>query len=358
VEQNPQNGVIVFGSDVAIDATAVRGTLADAQGLYGFGIIGRPNPETGAPSVIRVARSLADQNRLAGVAVSGSELTLESNVVRGTQLDALGTAVGVVSVSDQSSGLASTMTLRGAAIENNYGAGVSAGGVLSMEGTIVRATLPSPDGHGVGLVVLSEPGGPSTATVFGSRVELNSGGGVGVSGSSLSMEATVVRDTQPDVRGNGGSGIYGLVEADTSTPSVLTLKSSAILSNHYVGVGVYRSSAHMSGCLIADTLPSPSEGFGDGVGIVEVPETLTIIVEHTEIVNSARAGVSAFGSSVSLGATQVRCADFDLDREPSLGVAARFEDLGDNGCGCPASDQRCVPVSAGLDILDAPVPVQ
>jgi hypothetical protein len=149
-----------------------------------------------------------------------------------------------------------------------------------------------------------------------------------------------------------------LVEADTSTPSVLTLKSSAILSNHYVGVGVYRSSAHMSGCLIADTLPSPSEGFGDGVGIVEVPETLTIIVEHTEIVNSARAGVSAFGSSVSLGATQVRCADFDLDREPSLGVAARFEDLGDNGCGCPASDQRCVPVSAGLDILDAPVPVQ
>ena len=71
------------------------------------------------------------------------------------------------------------------------------------------------------------------------------------------------------------------------------------------------------------------------------------------VADSARAGVTNFGSLVSLAGTRVRCAAVDLDGELAGSNDFEFIDGGGNSCGCPAATGSCKVVSAGLAPPDA-----
>jgi hypothetical protein len=54
-----------------------------------------------------------------------------------------------------------------------------------------------------------------------------------------------------------------------------------------------------------------------------------------DIRHAPRAGVSNFGSNMSLGENNIWCAGFPLEVEVFFGTAGVFEDRGGNQCGCP-----------------------
>jgi hypothetical protein len=100
-----------------------------------------------------------------------------------------------------------------------------------------------------------------------------------------------------------------------------------------------------NGNLISGTLARASDGaWGDGIALALSSATLM----NNSIVNSARAGLSNFGSNAALTDTTFQCSAFDLDAETLAGKAAKFEDGGGNLCGCPSATGACVASSSSI----------
>src|SRR5207237_1353573 len=147
IEQSHEDGVFVSGSDATIDATVIRSTLSDAQGKFGRGIGIQDDPETKARANVTVHACLVEQNQAEGVIVCGSDAAIDATVVKG-------------------------MSGRGIDIEDD-------------PATNARANV----------------------TVGACLVEQNHEVGIFVAGSDTTIEATVVRSTQPDTQGESGRGI-------------------------------------------------------------------------------------------------------------------------------------------------------
>ena len=64
--------------------------------------------------------------------------------------------------------------------------------------------------------------------------------------------------------------------------------------------------------------------------------------------DNTRAGVATFSAHVALGQSALACNAFDLDAESDAISPYTFEDLGENGCGCPEPAGNCVAQSVGL----------
>ncbi len=143
------------------------------------------------------------------------------------------------------------------------------------------------------------------------------------------------------VAGNDGGGIvawqspwFGVVH-------------STIQNNCFAGIRMHESTALIQDNLILWTHPRPSDGFfGDGIDAFLCPH---VVVVDNLIIDSARAGVANFGSSMWLGGNKIKCAGYELEGEHIGGVSFSFLDLGGNGCGCPIAAGVCVAVSAGLE---------
>jgi hypothetical protein len=84
--------------------------------------------------------------------------------------------------------------------------------------------------------------------------------------------------------------------------------------------------------------------FGDGLTVFDGGG---VYVSDSYIQNSTRAGVSNFGSFVSLERTWIQNAAFELEGEPHGGSGFTYDDRGGNLCG-PFLSQPCVAVSVGL----------
>ena len=81
IEHSRDLGVYVGGADVTIDATVVRHTLPEAGGEVGQGISVQGELANGAANVT-IHHVLLDDNRDRGVVVFGSNVLIESTVVR------------------------------------------------------------------------------------------------------------------------------------------------------------------------------------------------------------------------------------------------------------------------------------
>jgi hypothetical protein len=182
-----------------------------------------------------------------------------------------------------------------------------------------------------------------------SLVERNHELGVYVSGSEALVEASVVRDTLPNAQGLGGRGISIQASTTRGAPSLVTVRTSRVERNRASGIFVDGADAIVEGCLVAATTAQPDGRFGDGLVALFEGVPTNVFLDASAIEDSARAGLSNFGALVSVGATAIRCAAFELEGEKWDGSEFRFEDRGGNACGCPTADHVCEAVSAGLE---------
>ncbi|MBW2524570.1 MAG: right-handed parallel beta-helix repeat-containing protein [Deltaproteobacteria bacterium] len=301
----------------------------------------------------------------AGIALSGvvdvvvDRVRVHANLGRGVNIE---NTLGVT-----------TVDVRGSLIEGNQDFGLLAmGSVVTVEGSTIRRTQPRPaDGtNGIGISIQTwcrdevdgqrcDATAPSSGTVRGSIIEQNHEVGVLVMGSESTIESSVVRGTLPLAHHPAfGRGVTvqmlcwdtpaGLA-CDPTVPSSAHIRGSLIDSNQDTGLLVYGSEVRVEASIVRDTSPRADDLLGDGIAVVASELGASATVEHSHVTRSARAGLAAFGSSVSLRATAIECSAFDLEGEVGAGLSFQLDDLGANACGCPPAAEGCQLVSVGLE---------
>ncbi|HZO14789.1 MAG TPA: hypothetical protein VFB62_16055 [Polyangiaceae bacterium] len=354
VERSHDFAVFVFGSDVTVNASVIRDTRSDAQGLFGRGVNLQMDPMAVAPSTLVLQRSLVEQSREFGLYVAGSNATVEASVIRDTQASAPGLfGRGAHVERDAITGAPSTVLLRTSLLEQNRDFGVFArGSGMTMEASVVRDTQPDMRGlFGRGLGVQPDPSTatPSTLVLRTSLLERNHDLGLFVEGSDATVETSIVRATALDGQGRFGRGVNVRASSTTGRPSTLVLRASLIEQNHEAGVFVAGASASIESCIVRDTMANAMNLFGDGLMVLSdelASARATLIATHVD--RSVRAGLVAYGAHAAIGGSTLICQAFDFDSELYRGSDAELDDLGGNLCGCPEPTQSCKAVTANL----------
>jgi hypothetical protein len=288
VERAGSFGIFVGGSVATIDGVVVRDTLPRASDQeLGRGINFQPNPDSGFATTGSLTASVIEGNRNQGVFIEGSEVTIKGVVVRDTlpeqSTQYTGRGIDVVAHAFAGPGVVS---VSGSVVERNHDVGiVASGSVLSLEGVVIRDTViaPGEPEGGEGIVAQAHPDyGLSVAEIASVLVERNQDGGIGFKGAEGIIEGVVVRDTLPGgIERPLGRGIT--VQPDPmGVPSTATITGSLLERNMEHGVVVTGSPVTLTGLLVRDTLPrADGEDFGRGIHIqidfdTEAPAPATV----------------------------------------------------------------------------------
>ncbi|WP_437752273.1 right-handed parallel beta-helix repeat-containing protein [Sorangium sp. So ce1389] len=355
VEQNHEAGVYVEGSDATIEASVVRDTQPRGDRRHGSGVVAVASPAgTRERGTVTLRASLVEQNHEAGVFVEESDATIEASVVRDTEPRSNGTGgFGIVAQDGATTHQRATLALRGALLEQNREIGVLVvNSDVTIDASVVRDTQPRRNGFwGRGINIEHDPATRqrATLTLRGSRVEHNHELGVGVFASDATIEASVVRDTQPRGDGRGGEGIRAQHDTDTQERSTLALRASLVEQNHEAGVVVFDSDATVEATVVRATRPRRDETAGDGIAVVSSGAPAAVTVTSTQIESNARAGIASFSAAVLLVSSLVKCNRIDLDGEDTVeGKPFTFDGSKGNLCGCDNPDATCPVLSAEL----------
>lgn len=210
VESSRQSAVYLGGAQVTIEGTAIRGTLPGKAGEGGTGLIVQKDPETGERASATIVGSALDDNRDAGLLITGADATVERTAVRRTAPDGAGAfGVGIAAQYAPDDGAPSAVTIRSCVVEDAHVAGISVlGSHGSIEATIVRATAPDPTGgFGDGIVIASHPDRIGDGRVTGSRVEGSARAGVAAFGATVQLGTSTLECNLIALDGEVNAGI-------------------------------------------------------------------------------------------------------------------------------------------------------
>ncbi|XYI01547.1 right-handed parallel beta-helix repeat-containing protein [Sorangium sp. So ce1128] len=115
--------------------------------------------------------------------------------------------------------------------------------------------------------------GPTSVALRGSLIEQNHDVGVFVAGSDATIEATVVRATQPSSDGTEGTGILVRYNLDTDERARVTVRACLVEQNHDAGVLVVGSDATIEDTVVRATHPSSGGTYGGGIVVHYDPDT-------------------------------------------------------------------------------------
>jgi hypothetical protein len=325
-----------------------------------------------------VRGSLVEQNHAVGIHVSSSDATVENTVVRDTQPQAFDMTTGrginlepwCNSIPCDPSTRASGV-VRGCMVERNHDVGIAVSASdVTLETTVIRDTAPRAFDQrtGSGFVVMGlcfngvcDAAARGNALVRAAVVERSHGLGIGVQGADATIEDAVVRDTEFSLAADKfgyGVSVQLLCDMDggggchPETRATASLTGSLVERNLGLGVLIGGSDAAVAQTVVRDTAAAGDGTLGDGIAAVllntlMVPASATIA--NTQVAHSARAGVGNFAASITLEDTAIQCAAFDLDGELTGETPFIFTDLGGNRCGCPTADRDCKLVTANLE---------
>jgi len=378
VEDSHDTGLIVWGAEATIEATAVRRTWPPYVGqALGLGIsveICRPTEgcDPAVPSSATIVGSLVEDSHTAGLFVFGSEVSVEASAIRRTwpqpsdQLHGFGIYVlrctpdnGCVPE------MPASATIVGSVVEDSHALGIFAiGADMSIDTTALRRTQPQASdqsgGRGIDIQSCSIPDGcsksvPSSASIRGSLIEDSHDIALFVAGSELTLEGAVIRRIMPRASDAlFGRGIeFGTdctdAGCDPTAWATGTITGSLVEDGHDVGLNVVGSAVTLDKSVVRRILVQGGDGlFGDGVSVTSSGQAGPSSIARSLIADADRALVSNFGSTIALGSNELRCGSFALNGETHLEVPYAFEDLGNNECGCPTADGVCKAVSSGL----------
>lgn len=306
---------IAVGSSVELHRVAVSGpgdavTGADLRSLvleevwihdvggFGLGVVAR----RATPITLRGV--LVERARKAAVLVAGAELTMESSVVRDTLAPTSGApnGFGVDALVNPTGGRPATVVLRRSIVERSLGSAILVSGSnVSLDGVLVRDTMTRPSGERVGHG-LSAGLDPKTklapvVSIVGSVFERNTEAALGLDDATSRIERTTIRDTLP-VAGTQKAGIGLAARASGSVEVVTTLIEKSRMAASFVSTprGLFDR------VLVRDALPEEATG-GAGFGIVALGGRMAGVVPDltlraVRIERTRATGVFAFGATL------------------------------------------------------------
>jgi hypothetical protein len=350
---NREDGMSLAGTDALIEATVVRNTRSSVDdGLRGRGILARRNEQTQERADVTVRDSLLVGNHEAGLFVWGSDLQVESTVVRDTLPADSATNGGRGIELHASSGPAmpSTGTVVGSVIEGNREVAINVyGATLALDRSVLRDTAQNGDGLGGRGVSASDGPVPAAVTVRYSVIEDNHDVGLGVVGVDLDVESTVVRGHRAaDNHLMGGAGINAQSYLNNLQDIVnVTVRRSLIDDNAGAGIVVLKGNLTLEASLVRGAVTFEDGTFGDGVVLSGWGGDISGSVVGCRLEDNARAGLAVFGSPISLASSTVTCNAVDINGEIVGPTGFTITDEGNNRCGCDPHTP-CKALSTGL----------
>jgi hypothetical protein len=341
-------GLASSGShDVVLDQAWVHDTVRGIE----------LNDSVGSSSLI-VRDSLIESVIGIGAFIAGTSAIFDGVVIRDVLVgDAdQGAGRGVAVQLDPATGALASATLQRSLIRRTRNTGVRIGGAtVTIESSVVADTQPE---SGVGIGVFVEADAmlmlPSNLTMLSSIVERCHDLGIGVEGSTANIEASVVRDIFPSaVTQEYGRGITVQYD-EASLRSDIVIASSLIELTHEAGVVISGSDGAITATAVRDTRARVVDMlFGDGFIVAAGKSVSTIpasLVIDTSVVSaSARAGMGAFGAPLTLSRSRLLCQAFDLAVGTYADSEGQLLDHGDNVCGCPTPSASCQAAATTLE---------
>jgi len=138
--------------------------------------------------------------------------------------------------------------------------------------------------------------------------------------SQLTLDAVVVRETQPGSDGKDGGGVVAQDDLETGVRSSLTLTGSAIERNRNIAVAVVGSDATVEATVIRDTAARGDGLFGEGMFLQDGAK---VEVTGSAVLRSREGGLVASGSALTLVGSVVRDVAMNDHGELGVGVGAR-----------------------------------
>jgi hypothetical protein len=370
VERTSSVGIFASGSILTVDAAVVRDTARGMNDLA-RGMSAHDDLETGARSTVTLTGSVFERNLDAGLVIEASDALVEGCVFRDGDPSSAVPSAGVVVISGYDSGARADAILRSSTFERLVTTGILVQNSDALiEGALVRDVVPDATGlGGWGIRFLNHlsENTPASGSVVGSRVERAHNSAILVEASSATIRGTRVSDTQPDAEGGRGRGItvqYG--EDDVFfEPGAATIEHTLVERSGEIGIVVGGSNATLRSVVVRGTEGNAEGRFGDGIVVMTVPirpglaRPASALLEGVLVERSARAGVSSFGAEVAIQDSSLLCNTFQLDGESRyffVDIPFRFDDRGNNRCGCGEARAACAVESSGLEppIPEAP----
>ncbi|MGK3959011.1 hypothetical protein WMF38_38895 [Sorangium sp. So ce118] len=359
VEQGRGAGVHVIAAEAIIEESVIRDSVAVNADGAGMGVLAMPNTQ-GQPGHVTLRRSVIERNQEAGIWIQGCSAAVEDTVVRDTRSypDDLATGWGIYIAADLAESLRSEATLERVVVEQNRYVGVAIlGSDVSLDGLLVRDTLPRDEDqkHGIGLAVASSGQLRGNVTARGSLLERSRSHGVFIEGADVTLEGVAVRDTLPrasDERFGRGIEVHALGAPDRR--STLVIRSSLVEESVESGLAIFGSTATLEDTIIRDTRSSSAELLGNGITIVKDMDDAEATLTGVRIEASEGAAVASFGAAVALERSTMECNFIDLNVETELGVQGEIADRGQNRCGCEGAS---IPCRAKSERLAPPEPL-
>jgi hypothetical protein len=168
-----------------------------------------------------------------------------------------------------------------------------------------------------------------------------------VGGSTATIEGVRIERTLPAPGGTfGGRALNVQLDALSQRRGDAQLRYSHIADSADAAVFVGDGTLSVQASVIDQT--QASDGlFGDGVVAVTIDLPSVLVIQGSRVSGSVRAGLSVFGSALTLSDSAMSCNGIDIAAEPHEAFTADLTDAGGNRCGC-ASDEVCRAISAQL----------
>ncbi len=369
IERNTMAGVHAARATVMLDASVVRDTKGVA-GAAGAGIWGEDGLPSGVPAALTLTRCVVQGNVDVGVSLLGSKATLSSTIVRDNKpaLDGA-SGWGLRVFNDRDTGTRSTLGLAGSVVAHNVGEGVfMRASDATIESSVVRDTqlqaVTKRFGRGVVFNYDHVHGGASTGTVRASLIADNYSCGIDVTGSTALVEATAVKGTKPEDGGSAASGVRAAIALPDSPTAgrLFTPASATVLFSLIEGIqgeGIIAVGAHVDllGSIVRGGSTADSR-FGDGVIVLGLSfADARAHVVGSRVESNQRAGLAAFGGALEIGGTVLQCNMLDMEIEDSFSRTSSIDKLANNVCGCPDAGGECHAYTGKVapPVLKAPV---
>ncbi len=310
VEATTDAGIYALSGAAHVGGTLVRGIVRGSDpNVSGEGIVAR---EAGALDLSGV---VVEHALGAGVRSTNSTTTIAGALVRDTAPYATGNA-GYGIEQFVSDGQAGTLTVTGSTVARSTTAGIAVGGRTQalIEASRVHDTAAGPAGAGAtgsGLTVQSVTGVSSpapTATVRGSLFERNHAIGVGAIGSSISLAASVVRDTVSDATNANGIGVEAQWDAGNRRPSQVTMTGCLVERNQGVGVVADGAQLSITRSVVRRTQALPgSARFGFGLeAFSKAAARGKLTLQSTLVAGNLATGILIDGADADISESTVR----------------------------------------------------
>jgi parallel beta helix pectate lyase-like protein len=348
VDSATENGIYFEGVTGVVEKSVVRDGSTPANEAALWIQIDPAGPRAN----VTITGSLLERNRDLGMFIGASDVTVEGTVVRDMQARPDGLSGRAFEIIDYAPTLApSNVTLRGLVIERTLSEAVfGAGSNVTIENTVVRDTQPNVAMGFYGRGVAMEPDpmsmAPSSLTVRASLLERNHEQGLYVSWGLATVETTWIRDTYPRLDQLGGRGL----EVHDDLAGATTIMATHVLVERSVDTGVFlAASGSLDGVVVRGTTPAPVNNlFGDGMSVIFFPE-LSVAAPSVQVTGgrlewNARAAISVHTAAAAVGGNTLECNVLELDREGT----ATLTDLGGNVCGCNGKSNDCKIISENL----------